>query len=295
MKQISKEVKIGTTFIICITLLYIGINFLKGSSVLSHENTYYTVLTNAGGIAPSSVINTNGYQVGTVTNVKYDYSHPNRIIVTLRINKSLQIPKGSRAYLLNELLGGVSIDLQLSQGTDYYTDGDTIESGTSHGLMGQIENVMLPQLTAIVPKVDSLINALNSLVSNPALANSLSNVENISYKLNKTADQLNLLFHNELPQLIENVNGTSNNLYKITTDLSEVDYKQTISLVDSTINNLYKLSDALVSDKSSIGLLLNDTAFYHNLNGVCTKTNLLIEDIKTNPSRYINISVFGKK
>lgn len=295
MKRISKEIKIGATFIISIALLYIGVNFLKGSNVFSHDNTYYTVVSNAGGVAPSSVINTNGYQVGTVSSVSYDYNSPNRIVVALRVNGSLRIPKGSRAYLVNELLGGVSVDLRLSQSTEFYSDGDTIEHGVAHGLTGEIEHVMLPQINALVPKVDSLITALTTLVSNPALNNSLSHVESISYKLNHTADELNHLFHNELPQLMQNLQGASSNLNEITSELNQVDYAHTIARVDSTINNLQTLSAALISDKSSVGRLLNDTAFYNNLNGICTNANALIEDVKAHPSRYINISVFGKK
>lgn len=295
MERISKEIKIGATFIISIALLYIGVNFLKGSNVFSHDNTYYTVVNNAGGVAPSSVINTNGYQVGTVSSVSYDYNSPNRIVVALRVNGSLRIPKGSRAYLVNELLGGVSVDLRLSQSTEFYSDGDTIEHGVAHGLTGEIEHVMLPQINALVPKVDSLITALTSLVSNPALSNSLSHVESISYKLSHTADELNHLFHNELPQLMQNLQGASSNLNEITSELNQVDYAHTIARVDSTINNLQTLSAALISDKSSVGRLLNDTAFYNNLNGICTNANALIEDVKAHPSRYINISVFGKK
>lgn len=295
MKRISKEIKIGATFIISIALLYIGVNFLKGSNVFSHDNTYYTVVNNAGGVAPSSVINTNGYQVGTVSSVSYDYNSPNRIVVAMRVNGSLRIPKGSRAYLVNELLGGVSVDLRLSQSTEFYSDGDTIEHGVAHGLTGEIEHVMLPQINALVPKVDSLITALTTLVSNPALNNSLSHVESISYKLSHTADELNHLFHNELPQLMQNLQGASSNLNEITSELNQVDYAHTIARVDSTINNLQTLSAALISDKSSVGRLLNDTAFYNNLNGICTNANALIEDVKAHPSRYINISVFGKK
>lgn len=295
MKRISKEIKIGATFIISSALLYIGVNFLKGSNVFSHDNTYYTVVSNAGGVAPSSVINTNGYQVGTVSSVSYDYNSPNRIVVAMLVNGSLRIPKGSRAYLVNELLGGVSVDLRLSQSTEFYSDGDTIEHGVAHGLTGEIEHVMLPQINALVPKVDSLITALTTLVSNPALNNSLSHVESISYKLNHTADELNHLFHNELPQLMQNLQSASSNLNEITSELNQVDYAHTIARVDSTINNLQTLSAALISDKSSVGRLLNDTAFYNNLNGICTNANALIEDVKAHPSRYINISVFGKK
>ncbi len=295
MKRISKEVKIGAAFIISVALLYIGVNFLKGSNVFSHDNTYYTVVSNAGGVAASSIITTNGYQVGTVSRVEYDYAHPNRIVLTLRVKESLRVPKGSRALLVNSLLGGVSVDLKLGQATEYYADGDTIASGVAGGMTDQIEHVVLPQVTALVPKVDSLITALTALVANPALAQSLSNVESLSGKLDRTADELNRLFHNELPLLMADLQGTAGNMHKITSDLATIDYAQTMASVDSTIANLQSLSAALTSDRSSVGRLLNDTAFYNNLNGVCINANALIEDVKAHPSRYINISVFGKK
>lgn len=295
MKPLSKEIKIGTTFVISIALLYIGVNFLKGSNVFSHDNTYYMVVSNAGGVAPSSVINTNGYQVGTVTSVKYDYSAPNRIVVTLRVNESLRVPKGSRACLINELLGGVSVDLRLSPNTDYYADGDTIESGTAHGLTGEIEHVMLPQINAMMPKIDSLITSLNTIAASPHIAQSLQQAELLATKLNTTADALNQLLRKDVPKLMNTLQSAGNDLEKITSELSETDYKETMDRINSTISNLYTLSETLNSDSGTVGRLLNDTAFYNRLNGVCTNAELLIEDIKQHPSRYINISVFGRK
>lgn len=295
MKKISKEVKIGVVFLISLALLYVGVNFMKGSNVFSKYKTYYTVLGNSGGVSSSSAITVNGYQVGTVSNVAYDYTAPNRIVVTMRVAESLRVPKGSRALIVSSMMDGASINLRLSEATEYYVDGDTIMSGVSNGLMSEVENVMLPQINAMVPKVDSLITALAVLVSNPALANSLSNVESISRKLDYAATELNKLFHNELPQLMDNLQGTTENMNHITSDLATIDFAQTVERVDSTVANLQALSATLMSDESSVGRLLNDTAFYNNLNGVCTNANALIEDVKEHPSRYINISVFGKK
>lgn len=295
MKRFSREVKIGAAFLISIALLYVGVNFLKGSNVFSHDNTYYTVVSNAGGVVASSVVTTNGYQVGTVTRVEYDYAHPSRIVLALRVKESLRIPKESRALLVNSLLGGVSVDLKLSSTSEYYVDGDTIPSGVASGLTDEIENVMLPQVNALVPKVDSLITALTTLASNPALGQSISHVEMITGKLNYTVDELNQIFHSELPQLMTNLQGTASNMNKISSDLSMVDYDLTLARVDSTIANLQTLSSMLLSNRSSVGRLINDTVFYHNLNGVCANANALIEDVKAHPARYINISVFGKK
>lgn len=295
MKRISREIKIGAAFIVALALLYFGINFMKGSNVFSRYNTYYTVLKHSGGLASSSAITVNGYQVGTVSNVAYDYTTPNRIVVTLRVTESLRLPKGSRAVVVSSMMDGSSISLKLTQGTEYYADGDTIGNGVANGMMAEVENVMLPQINAMIPKVDSLITALTTLVSNPSLTNSLSNVERISSKLDYTVDELNRVFHSELPQLMNSLQGTADNMNNITSDLATIDFAQTMERVDSTLASMQALSAALMSDQSSVGRLLNDTAFYSNLNGVCTNANALIEDVKAHPARYINISVFGKK
>lgn len=295
MKKISREVKIGAAFLVSLALLYFGINFMKGSNVFSRYATYYTVLENTGGIASSSSITVNGYKVGTVSNVEYDYSAPNRIVVTLRVYESLRVPKGSRAVVVGSLMDGSSLNLSLTQNTEFYLDGDTIASGMSNGLMGEVENVMLPQINAMIPKVDSLVSALTALAANPALANSLNNVESVSCKLDNTVDELNRFLRLELPQLMLSLQGTVDNAHSITSDLASIDFVKTIEGIDSTITNLRELSSVLMSNSSSVGRLLNDTAFYNNLNGVCVNANALIEDVKAHPSRYINISVFGKK
>lgn len=295
MKKISKEARIGVAFVISIALVYIGVNFLKGSNVFSHDNTYYTVVSHAGGVTASSVITANGYPVGTVSRVEYDYSHPDRIVIALRINESLRIPKGSRALLVNSLLGGVSINLELSQMSECYVDGDTIGSGTIDGMTGQIENIILPQVNSLIPKIDTLITNLAAFVGNPDLARSLNNVESISSKLDCTADEVNRIFYSELPQLISNLQDAASNMNIISSDLATIDYMQTMVRVDSLIANLHALSAAMIGSDSSIGRLVNDTVLYNNINSVCTNADALLQDIKAHPMRYINISVFGKK
>ncbi|MBR4998042.1 MAG: MCE family protein [Bacteroidaceae bacterium] len=295
MKRLSNEVKIGITFIIAIVLLYFGINFLKGRSTLAKESTYYVVYNQISGLTPSAIINNNGYKVGNVTDIIYDFNAPNHIVVKLSINKALRIPHGSQIYLVSELLGGVSMDLRLASNTKYYEAGDTIQAGVARGLTGQIEDEMLPQLNSMLPKIDSLVSALHTIASNPAIATTLSNAAEVSAKLSDMADEMNRLLNREIPSLVTHLNKTSENMEQITTQLSTIDYVETIAQVDSTINNLQQLSEIMLSDESTVGRLLNDTAFYNNLNSVFTNANALIEDIKLHPSRYINISVFGRK
>ncbi len=295
MKPLSKEAKIGLTFIIAIVFLYFGINFLKGRSALAKEHTYYVVYNQISGLTPSSVINTNGYKVGNVTDIIYNFDTPDRIVVKLSINKALRIPKGSRIYLMNELLGGVSLDLRLAADKQYYEEGDTIEAGIARGLTGRIEEEILPQLNAMLPKIDSLVTSLHNIANNPNIGTTLSHAAELSLKLNYTAEELNRLLKKDVPTLMTHLNLTGTNVEKMTSELASIDYVSTIARVDSTVNNLQQLSATLLSDESTAGRLLNDTAFYNNLTSVCTNANALIEDIKQHPTRYINISVFGRK
>lgn len=295
MKPLSKEAKIGLTFIIAIVFLYFGINFLKGRNALAKEYTYYVVYNQISGLTPSSVINTNGYKVGNVTDIIYNFETPDRIVVKLSINKALRIPKGSKVYLMNELLGGVSLDLRLATNNNFYEEGDTIKAGMARGLTGQIEEQMLPQLNTMLPKIDSLITSLYNIANNPHIGTTLSHAEELSYKLNHTADEINKLLRKDVPTLMTHLNQTSANLEEISSQLTTIDYVNTIAKVDSTVNNLQQLSATLLSDESTAGRLLNDTALYNNINTICTNANALIEDIKQHPTRYINISVFGRK
>lgn len=295
MKRFTKEIKIGSAFLFCLAMLYIGVNFLKGNNVFSTDSTYYAVVSNTGGIVPSSVITTNGFQVGTVSGVDYDYANPNRIVLTLKIKESLRIPKGSNAVLVNSLLGGVSVDLRLSRGDSYCTEGDTLLSGFSGGLTDQIEHVMLPQITTLVPKVDSLITSLSALAADPSLGVALNNLEDLSRKINQMSDELNGILNNEVPILLADLQGAAHNVYSISGKLDNVDYESLVCRLDSTISNLQMLSVALIDEDNTVGSLLSSSELYDSIRSICTNANALIEDVKAHPSRYINISVFGKK
>lgn len=295
MKQANNEVRIGLAFIIAVVLFYFGANFLKGHSALVKEYTYYVVYNQISGLASSSVITTNGYKVGAVSDIIYNYDTPDRIVVKLGVNKDLRIPKGSRVYLMNELLGGVSLDLRLASNSEFYVEGDTLEAGVSYGLMGKVESEMLPQVNAMLPKIDSLVISLNAIANSVYVGNTLANIAEVTHKLNVTVGELNRLLQKDIPLLVEPLANTVENMEQITSQLANIDYVATLSKVDSIVDNLQLISAALLTDENTVGRLLNDTTFYDNLNRVCTNANMLIEDIKQHPSRYINVSVFGRK
>ena len=161
--------------------------------------------------------------------------------------------------------------------------------------MGAAEKDLLPILQQMMPKMDSILASLNKLLADPALAQTLHNAEQLTSSLNETSRQLNKLMSTDVPQLTENVNVITANLRTVSDNLKDVDYASTIAKVDSTLANVRLLTDKLNRKDNTLGLLMNDSSLYQNLNATSANAASLLEDLKAHPKRYVHFSLFGKK
>lgn len=193
MKFFTKEVKIALTAIFGILVLFYGLQFLKGLNIFSNTNTYYLVFNDVSGLSASSPVYANGYKVGVVERIDYNYNDPNNIVAVVGLDKAMRIPVGSRAELASDLLGNIKINLILSGNpTQLMTAGDSIKGGMELGLMNQVGQ-MMPTVERMLPKLDSIMASLNILLADPALRNTLHNVEGMTDNLNKTSVELKSL------------------------------------------------------------------------------------------------------
>lgn len=162
MKQFfRKEVMIGLLVILALVILYFGINFLKGVNIFKAANYYYATYNNVEGLAVSAPVNLNGFKVGLVREIRYDYAHPGNVVVEMSLDKSLRLPTGSTATLTSDLLGTASISIGLAENTgSYYNIGDTIPARINAGMMAALSDNLMPAINAIVPKVDTLLTSL---------------------------------------------------------------------------------------------------------------------------------------
>lgn len=177
MKFFSKEVKIALVAICGLVILFFGMNFLKGLNLFSSANKYYISFKDISGLSSSSPIYADGYQVGVVKAIKYDYNKAGDIIVETDINEQLRIPKGSSAEIISDMLGNVKINLLLATNPrERVTPGDTIQGGINDGALGKMKN-MIPTVAEILPKIDTIVTNLNILLANPAINHSLQNVD----------------------------------------------------------------------------------------------------------------------
>lgn len=297
MKTSKKEVVIGLCVVIALAALFAGINFLKGVNVFKASNYYYGVYSNVAGLQVSAPITLNGYKVGQVRAMEYQYDNPGHVKVELSMDRSLKLPVGTKAVIELDLLGTASVVLKMADSQDFYKVGTVLPSETAAGLMDNVSNNLMPSVSAVFPKVDSLLTSLNKLVSDPALSQSVARLDAITQNLEMTMRQINATTKT-LPQVAENVNGITQNLNTVSSALVDVSEDLKAAPVDSMIqnlnvlsSNLRQLSGQLNDSNSSLGLITHDRALYDNLNNCAASLDSLLIDVKKNPKRYISIKL----
>ena len=298
MKFFTKEVKIALVAILAIIVLFVGMHFLKGLSLFSSNEGYYICFNDISGLSASSPIYANGYRVGVVTAIEYDYSKPDCIIAAVDLDPKLQLREGSHAEIVSDFIGNVKLELRLGPATARILEkGDTIDGGVQKGLMDKATE-MMPQVEAMLPKLDSILVSLQALVSDPAIVATLHNTETLTASLNNTARQLNQLtvqLNREVPQMMTKAEGVLDNTQTLTGNLAQLDLQATMQRVDQTLTNVQQLTAALNSPHGTMGMLLNDAKLYENITATIRDVDSLLIDFKAHPRRYINVSVFGKK
>ena len=191
--KLTNEVKIALVAVVGIVLLFFGLQYLKGLRLFSTDDYYYARFSDVTGMTASSPIYANGYKVGVVESINYDYANPQNIVATITVDNKLNIPKGTVAEISSDLLGNVRLELKLGPNpVDVLQKGDTIVGAMQLGVMGKAAD-MVPQIEQMLPKLDSILASVNALLASPAISNSLQNIETITSNLSTTTAQLHQL------------------------------------------------------------------------------------------------------
>lgn len=298
MKKIfRKEVLIGLIVLVALAVLFVGIDFLKGVNVFKAANYYYVTYDNVMGLAKSAPVTINGFKVGQVRDITYDFDNPGNVLVELSLDRKLRVPEGSKAILATDLLGTASVELQLAPQGRYHEVGDRLIGVVPKGMMDNVSQEILPSVGAILPKVDTLLTSINTLVSSPAVLASVQRLDAITANLERTSRQLNALMAT-LPPITSDIKSITGNMNTATDDISHLTANMRDIPVDSLARNLEAitanlrtLSDELNNPNSTLGLLMHDPALYQNLNSTVSSLDSLFVDIKRNPKRYISIKL----
>lgn len=322
-KTFTPEVKIALVAVLGIIIMFFGMKFLKGLNLFSSDVAYTMQFDQVNGLSPATPIFANGYKVGAVKDIIYDFDNPQKgITVSANIDKSMRIPEDTRAEIVSNLMGDVQVNLILGNSAQYLPEGSVISGALNNGAMGEIK-AFIPQVQKMIPKLDSILMNVNNLLSDPAMASTLHNANKISADLTTSSKQLNTLLYqlnSTLPTmagktnlLLDNANGVmvgakagmadarsavqgANTLMAtLNNKVEALEVQATVNKLNAALENVNELTAKLNSNKGTAGLLLNDPTLYNNLNNVIRNVDSLVVNLKAHPKRYVHFSLFGKK
>ncbi len=303
--KFTREVKTGILAICAIALLIFGYSFLKGKNLLEDDRTFYAVYDNVEGLIPSSPVTINGLVVGQVVSIKFADTKGN-LVVEFNVDSDFTFSKNSMAKVYGGgLIGGKSLAIIpiYEQGLDA-KDKDTLPGKIESGLLELVNDKLAPlqeKLEAAITDADTLLTSVNGIlnVDNKNNLNSIFKDLSATVKNFKSASGSlnNILSTNEakIGVTLENLNKMSTNLNKVSDSLAQINIAKLGRELEVVLTNFEKISKDLNSGKGTAGKLLKDDKLYNNLEKTSKQLELLLQDLRLNPKRYVHISVFGKK
>lgn len=314
----SKEFKIGALIMMASAILLWGINFMKNSNILSNHRTFYAIYDQVGGLNVSAPIFIKGLKVGSVKEVNFMNDGSSRILVKMQLSNDFPIPVKSIAKIYSsDLMGSKAIEIVLSQEKAFIKENDTLIDKVQATLAEEVSIQMLPfkrkaenlltQIDSVLAMIQYVFNEntqLNLAKSFESIKISIDNLKNTTFNI----DTLVSTQRNRLSRIVGNIESISSNIEKnnekitailgnfsiISDSLAKSNIKQVIENANSAIVNVSKVFDKINNGKGTLGLLVNNDTLYNQINSAATNLDKLLIDVKSNPGKYINISVFGK-
>jgi phospholipid/cholesterol/gamma-HCH transport system substrate-binding protein len=309
--RMNNETKIGLLAVVAIGLLVLGFNFLKGRDLFDKSRKLHTVFRSVSGLSTSNPVTINGLQVGTVYSMVEKNADLDSIVVTLNFTKEINIPVNSIAYINKDLLGTASLDIALGNSNQFVKNGDTLNTKVNTGIMDEVKASLNPALNNVngtLKSLDSVIEAVG-VIFDPSTKNNIQKIiTNLTVSsaslqgllntqtgaLAKTLNNMNKVTGNLAAQDIT-INRTLSNLDTATGKFANLKLDETLATLNKTVNELNAAVTKVNSPDGSIGLLLNDKKLYQNLENTSRSLNILLDDLRVNPKRYVTISIFGRK
>jgi phospholipid/cholesterol/gamma-HCH transport system substrate-binding protein len=282
-----------------------GLSYLKSASLFENNKTFYAVYDNVGGLQPGTQVSINGFTVGNVNNIKFKDSS-GKLVVTFTVSNEFDFSGNSVAELYDTgIIGGKGIQINpVFDNAPLAKSGDTLTSNIKPGITELVQQKLTPlqmKVEGAVSNADSLLMNVNQILDDPTkkeLKQTIVALHEMVNAFKGSADKLNGLLANnkeELDNSLKNVNKITTNFSKLSDSLANAGLAETVSNFQVTVNRLNSVLEKIEKGEGSLGKLTQDEQLYKNLTDASKELDLLLQDFRLNPKRYVNVSVFGKK
>ncbi len=303
--RLSKEIKAAFFVLSTILLFIFGFNYLKGSSILDKQKTIYAVYDEVDGLLVGANVMINGLSIGNVTELDF-LPNSTKILVTLKVKDKLSFSSKSTASIYETgVLGGLAISIEpVFERESIVKTGDTLMSSVRPGLTELINRQIEPlsrQLQSTITSVDSIFTGASNVLNRQTqeeikesinvLTSAINAINNSSLIIEETLTSKNTQINNT----IDNIENISSNLSNVSDELNSFGLSSLLTNLEVSVDGISSIVDKLNSDNSTLGKLINEDEVYNNLNSSIESLNILINDIKANPKKYVHFSVFGRK
>ncbi len=291
----ARELKVGALAIVCIFLLYFGFYYLKGVNIFSSVHTFHGQYEQVNGLQEQAPVYIKGFKVGQVDHIRYDFTRDTAFVVDISVRKDIHLPKGTQMALIADgLLGGTAIQLTIPSGaySEEYKADDFLPTHVVPGLLDNLSDNVAGSVGDLVRHADSVIVNIQTQLADNHLYNTLSNVDKVSADLTTVSNDLKGLMQHEVPSIVEKVDNTMDGLSEVVNEVRSADVPAILANVDTSVTAVKR---ALSNEEGTIGKLLHNSDLYTHIDATVVSVDSLVTDLKANPKRYVQLSLFGGK
>jgi phospholipid/cholesterol/gamma-HCH transport system substrate-binding protein len=303
--KLSREVKTGILVLVGILAVIMGFSYLKSSSIFDKSRTFYAVYDHVGGLQSGTQVSLNGLVVGNVTSIRFK-DGSGKLLVTFIVNNDFEFSENSKVELFDTgIIGGKGLQIiPAFDGAPNALPGDTLVSSSRPGLTELVQQKLTPlqmSLESTFTDADTLLTNINSILDDRTkreLQESIAGLNQLIGTFQGSASKLNALMEEnggQLDSTLKNVNTITTNFSKISDSLANAGLGKTMTNLQSTVSSLNQVLGKIERGEGTLGKMANDEELYNNLTEVSRELDLLLQDFRLNPKRYVNVSVFGKK
>ncbi len=299
--KISYEIKTAVLVLLGILMFIIGFSYLKGNHVFISDRTFYAIYDDVEGISKGTPVTISGFNVGSIQNIEF-FNDSEKLLVKFRVENKINFSKNSIAQIYETgLIGGKALAVITKPGI-VAESGDTLSSAIAPGLTELVNDKLSPlqeKIESTFVSADSLLIAINNILDNQTQSNIKNTFEDLSETVENvkfsTSKFENLLEENEnkISNIINRIDITSSNLSNFSNSFA--DLEKTIENFSKTSDNLNLILSEISSGNGTFNKLIFDDSIVNSLNSASENINLLLEDLRLNPKRYVHFSLFGKK